>query len=187
MAVHFGADERGFVSMPEFLVAVVVGFLVLGIPLTLMSDSFVQTNNTTSRTASTARVQNGLSRLTHELRQAMAASINNSGGVATATLTVPKRPAGSAQVTWVCTSGGSCTRQEGAAAAVTVIDNVTSVTFSPVSRSGSTTVPSTNPSFVQISVSARVVLDTDRTRTKSPTAAHNAITVQDGVNLRNFS
>lgn len=185
--MRLGADERGFVSMPEFLVAVAVGFLVLGIPLTLMSDSFVQSNNTTSRTASTARVQNGLSLLTHELRQATAASIDNSGGVATATLTVPKRPAGSAQVTWVCTSGAACTRREGAAAAVTVIDNVTSATFSPVSRSGSTAVPSTNPSFVQISLSAKVVLDTDPGRTKSPTAVHNSVTVQDGVNLRNFS
>lgn len=169
-----------------------VGVVVLGVPLLLLVQVFADQNSAASRSAATNRVEIGVDQILRDMRQATAATISSASGTATAVLSVPVRTSGggvapaSQTVTWACAPGGSCTRQVGAGSAAPVIDNVASASFAPTSKTGATTLPQTNPSYVSVTVSA---VDTSEqgSRHLAIESAANPITFQDGVDLRNLS
>jgi uncharacterized membrane protein len=183
-------DERG-VSLTEVLMAATLGIVVLGVPLTLLVQVFVMQNTASSRSATTNRVELGVNQLTRDLRHATAATISSASGTVTAALSVPTpsstggvTPA-ALSVTWTCTAGGACTRQIGDASVAAVIPYVVSASFVAVSRTGATTLPQTNPSYVSVTVSALVSSEQgDHSRAAGAT---HPLTVHDGVALRNFS
>lgn len=184
-------DERGF-TLPELLVAMAIAIVVLGVPLVLGTQAFIGQNQATSRSAATNRLEVGMALLVHDLRHATAATIDSSGGSATATLTVPVRdPAGGTsptpqQVTWTCTPSVACTRRIGTGTAAERIPWLVSAQFAPVAKSGSTAVPQTNPSYVGITLSVLVSDEQGRDHSRAAPNVRKPITVTDGVALRNF-
>lgn len=185
-------DERGF-TLPELLVCIALAIVVVGVPLTLGTQAFIGQNQASSRSAATNRLEVGMALLLHDLRHATAATIDNAGGTATATLTIPQRSSSGGasppaqQVTWRCTPSVACTRRIGTGPASPQIPWLVSAEFSPVAKGGATAVPQTNPAYVRVTLS---VLDSDeqgRDHTRAVPGVRNPITVTDGVALRNFS
>jgi hypothetical protein len=180
-------DEAGW-GLVELLVVCVVSIVVVGIPLTLATQSVIGQNKASSRAAATNRVELGIAKLMQDLRHAVTTTTVTATG---ATLTVPIRSAlggtpTTQQVTWACTAGGSCTRQIGAGTATELIPNVTTAVFAPRSAAGATTVPQTDPAYVSVTISVRNTNESgDRTATVS--GMTNPITISDGVALRNFA
>jgi hypothetical protein len=185
-------SEGGF-SLTEMLVGAALGIVVLGIPLTLATEAFIGQNRATSRSAATNRLEVGIATLLRDLRHATAATIDNSPGTASATLTVPQRHATGGvspspiQVIWTCTADASCTRRVGGGAAVPEIPWLVSASFSPVSRTGSTAVPQDNPAYVGVTLSVLVSDEQGRDHSKAAPNVKNPVAVTDGVALRNFS
>jgi hypothetical protein len=180
-------DERGW-SLVELMIVCGIAIVVVGVPLTLSVQAVIGQNRATSRSAATNRVEVGVAQMLHDLRHAVTPSTVTSTG---ATLTLPVRSVaggvipGTQTVTWACTSGGSCTRQVGATT-TTVIPYVVSASFAPVSGTGATTPPITDPAYVSVTVS---VLNSNESgnRAAQVTGTSAAITVTDGVALRNFA
>jgi Tfp pilus assembly protein PilW len=181
-------DESGF-TIVELLMVCIISIVVLGVPLTLAVQSWQGQNRASSRGAATNRVEIGFQRLMQDLRHAVHTTTVSATG---ATLTVPVRSATGGtvpttqQITWSCTAGASCTRQVGAGSAFPVIPYLVSATFAPTSAAGATTVPATDPAYVQVTISVR---DTNESGDRNATVngMTNAITISDGVALRNFS
>jgi hypothetical protein len=186
------SDERGF-SLTEMLVGAGLGVVVLGVPLTLGTEAFIGQNNASSRSAATNRLEVGIAALLRDLRHATAATIHSSGGVASATLTVPIRHATGGvsptpvDVVWTCTPSASCTRKVGAAVATEQIPWLVSASFAPVSKTGATTVPQSNPAYVGVTLSVLVSDEQGRDHSKAALAVTKPIAVTDGVALRNFA
>lgn len=184
-------DERG-VSLTEVLMAAALGVVVLGIPLTLLTRAFVEQNAASSRAATTNRVELGVDAIVRDLRHATSVTISSSGATITAALTVPTPGTGGGvtpsalAVTWACTAGGSCTRQLAGGSVTATIPYVVSASFAPVSKTGAKTLPQTNPAYVGVTVSALVSSETGD-HSKAAPGVSAAVTVQDGVDLRNFS
>jgi Tfp pilus assembly protein PilW len=185
-------DERG-ISLTEMLIGAGLGIVVLGVPLTLGTEVFIGQNQATSRSAATNRLEVGMALLLRDLRHATAATIDNAGGAATATLTVPARDATGGvspaplQVVWTCTPAASCTRKVGTGAAVPQIQWLVSASFAPVSKSGSTAVPQTNPTYVGVTLSVLDSNEQGSDHSKVVPNVKNPIAVTDGVALRNFA
>ncbi len=181
-------DESGF-TIVEVLVVCIISIIVVGIPLDLAVQSMVGQNRASSRGAATNRVEIGLSRLMQDLRHSVHTTTISATG---ATLTVPVRSAAGGStpttqtVTWTCTAGASCTRKVGGGTAFPVIPYLVSAAFAPTSAAGATTTPQTDPAHVQVTIS---VLDSNETgiRTDAVKGMTNAITITDGVALRNFA
>jgi hypothetical protein len=185
-------DERGF-SLTEVLVVASLGIVVIGLPLTFVVQTFIDQNNATSRSATTNRVEVGVLKLVHDLRQATAVTLAVSGSTYTATLKTPPRDAtgGTAtpaaqlvDVTWACAAGGSCTRRVGTGTAIAEIPYVISASFSGISTSGAAS--TSNPSYVTVTVTARISSE-QGPHANAPLNVGNPITVTDGVALRNFA
>jgi Tfp pilus assembly protein PilE len=181
-------DEGGW-TLLELLVVCVISIVVLGIPLTLAVQAWQGQNAATSRGAATNRVEIGFQRLAQDLRHAVTTSTVTATG---ATLTVPLRSAtggvspGTQTITWACTAGASCTRAIDGGTAVPLIPYLVSATFAPTSAAGATTVPATDPAYVQVTISVR---DTNENGNRDATVKGmtNPITVSDGIALRNFA
>ncbi len=181
-------DERGW-SLVELIIVCAIAIVVVGVPFTLSVQAVIGQNRATSRSAATNRVEVGLAQMLHDLRHAVTPSTVTGAG---ATLTLPVRSAaggvvpGTQTVTWACTAGGSCTRRVGAGTVYTVIPYVVSASFAPVSATGATTPPITDPAYVSVTVSVLNSNESgDRTATVAGTSA--PITVTDGIALRNFA
>jgi Tfp pilus assembly protein PilW len=179
-------------ALPELLAAIVIGLVVVGLPLTLAVNAYVQQNAASSRSVSTTSAAQALDRLVRDLRQATAATISQSGDSATAVLSVPVRQAvgvttpPTVQVTWTCTAGSTCTRATAGGRTEHLLRGVQRASFAPVSRSGAPAVPQTNPAYVGVTIVARIVSELDA-RGGSPPGVRRPITLQEGVVLRNFA
>jgi hypothetical protein len=187
-ALRAVARAEGGWTLLELIVVCFISIIVVGIPLTLSIQAGIGHNRATSRAAATNRVEIGLARLMQDLRHAAHTSTVTATG---ATLTVPVRSAtggtpATQTIVWACTTGGSCTRKVGAGTAFPMIPNVTAATFAPVSTTGTTTTPQTDPAYVTVTIS---VLNSNESgvRTTAVYGMTNAITVSDGVALRNFA
>lgn len=176
--------QAGF-SLPELLLVMILAVIVIGLPLTLAVSSFSAQNQSASRSASAARAQIGIDRLVRDLRQSITASITSTQAPATAVLTIPTKRVNNlaaaqpaTQVTWICTTGATCTRTTGGGDVRQLIPGVTAATFTPTFFAGAT-----GPSRVDVSVTAQV-LDERRGATETLSGA-DAVTFRDGVDLRN--
>ncbi|MEY2516878.1 MAG: hypothetical protein QOJ89_4236 [bacterium] len=183
------SDESGW-TLIELMIVCLIAIIVMGVPLTLSTQSVVHQNAATSRSAATNRTEVGVAKFLHDLRHAVSPSTVTSTG---ATLTLPIRSASGGtpltqQVTWTCASNSSCTRRIGAGSADMVIPYVVSGTFAATSTTGSTTLPQTDPAYVSLTVSVFVSNEQNAVAhsTAVPGASH-AITVTDGAALRNFT
>jgi type II secretory pathway pseudopilin PulG len=173
-------DERGW-TLIELLLVCVLSIVVLGVPLTMSVQSVITQNRATSRSAATNRLEVGVARLLGDLRQS-AHTTTVSGTTATMTLPIRTTAGGTPttrQVTWTCTSGGSCTRKVGTATAIAVIPNVVSATFTASSA--------TDPAYVSVTISVLDATEAGSSHTTAVPGVTNAITVTDGVALRNFA
>lgn len=193
------AGERGY-TLVEMLVAMVLGIVVVGGPIALIIVSLSQQNATSSRTVAARQAEVGLERLTRDLRQAQnlpdpttgvnatPVTVTYGSGSSTATLNVDPNGAASGAVVWTRSAAGACTRKQGSAAAVPLINGVTSATFTPLARDGTTlTSGSTDPAFLNIQIKVQVTSQLDAGQTHAVSGVNHPITVQDGVALRNYS
>lgn len=196
-------SERGY-SLIEAVVVMALAVLVVGAPLAFILLSLKQQNATSSRAVAATQEETGLQRLTRDLRQAVAntASLTWSSTSATATMTIdtPGSGGGSTEsVTWSCSfgNGGSCTRQVNSGTAVTELSNVESLSFSPLDTSGNSLGGSSSPysatdsssdpiAYVGITIQVLDLSQLDHTSAPSHAVpgVSNAITVRDGVSLR---
>jgi Tfp pilus assembly protein PilV len=180
-------DERGF-TLIELLLVCFLSIIILGVPLTMATQSVITQNQASSRSAATNRLESGGGGVPPDLRQAADPTTVSSTG---AVLTMPVRTtAGSGTpatqlVTWACTNGGSCTRKIGSGTAVTVISNVVSATFTASAAS--------DPAYVSVTISVVDATEHGTQHTQAVKrlngvgASSNAISVTDGVALRNFA
>ena len=184
-------DQRGF-TLVELLVAVAVGMVVIGVPLTLLVQSFREQTRVQDVSLATGDAQSGLNRLLDDLRDSTAATVTATSAVLTVPVPVPQRstsataplPPATTQVTWSCTTttpGGKCTRTSGGETK-TMIQNVTAVSFAGTASSGAS--DSTDPASVAVSVSVRPLADQDEARVPGGPSA--AFVLQDSIDLRNL-
>jgi len=194
------AGEAGF-TLIELLVATSLSLIVVIGSLTFIVVEIDQQNGTSSRSAAALQGEAGLQRLVRDLRGAMEQTTSGTPLTAVASTTattaqlvfsIPTSGATTTPqtVTWVCTVGGSCTRQLGNGTAVTEIRGVTAVTLAPFDSSGAAlALPATNPAFINVSVSLQVTSQLQRQgqATQAVRGESNPIVVQTGIDLRNFA
>ncbi len=184
------SDEGGW-TLIELMIVCLIAIVVMGVPLTLSTQSVVSQNAATSRSAATNRTEVGIAKFLHDVRHAVTTTtVANTS----ATLTLPVRSATGGttpltqQVTWTCTPNGSCTRQIGTGSPQTVIPYVVSAAFAARSRTGTTTMPQTDPAYVSLTVSVFVSNEQNAVaRSTTLPGASRTIEVTDGAALRNFA
>jgi prepilin-type N-terminal cleavage/methylation domain-containing protein len=190
-------EERGF-TLVELLVTMVMSLIVIVVPMTWIITSMNQQNQTASRALSASQAEAGLGQLSRDLREVVAPTSGTNTSTltwgpssATATLTLPAGSQGASTetVTWSCTFGsaGSCTRQVAGTPTVTAtpIRNVNSLSFAPVSASGSVlTSPASNPAYVGVTLS---VQDTKINSQSTAVNGAPAIILTDGADLRDVT
>jgi Tfp pilus assembly protein PilW len=202
------SSESGW-TLVELLVVIALTVIVVGGPMTFIIVSLKQQNVSSSRAVAATQEQAGVQRLTRDLRQALSntASFSWSGSSASASFQIATPGTGGIgqtetpeTITWSCTFGnaGSCTRKVGSGTAVKEIANVVSLAFAPRDSLGtllggasspySATDATSDPiAYVGITVQVLDISQLDNTSSPSHAVAgvNNAITVTDGVGLRN--
>jgi type II secretory pathway pseudopilin PulG len=185
-------------TLVELMVAIPLAIIVAGIPLGLLLLAIGGQDQTASRSVATRQAETGLEQLTRDLREASAATITSSanGLSATATLLTPVRTAtpsltslpAAQQVVWQCTAGATCTRQVAGGVRVPRIQGVVTACFdvSPTNNC-STSVSASNPSYLYLNLQARVTSQLPNASGSAARGVTNAVTIRDGVDLRNFS
>jgi prepilin-type N-terminal cleavage/methylation domain-containing protein len=192
--------EDGF-TLIEILVAMVLALVVVAAPLLFLVTSTNQQNLTASRASASRQAETGLELMARDLREAMSqdaagntytVTVSNPTSSTTAvSFTIPTPGSTLTQtVTWTCPSTGAstvgtCTRAVGSSAATKIV-GVNSVTFSPLSSSGTAlTFPATNPSYLGIALSVQVTSQLDNSQTRAAQGTSNPVLVQTGIDLRN--
>ena len=184
--------------MVELMVALMAGLLVIVIPLVFMVTSIRQSNGASSRALSATEAETGLLALTRDLREASSTATftwGASSASATFSIPTPGNPSTPESVAWSCSfSGGTCTRQVGASAAIPEIKNVVNLTFAPTDANGSAlSSPATNPAYVGVTLQVQNASSLDRTPVtpggstgaRAGYASTTPITLTDGAYLRN--
>jgi type IV pilus assembly protein PilW len=203
----YSTDDPGF-TLIEVLLAVSVAVVMLGAASSFILTSLRQSNAASSRTVAARQAEVLLSRLTREVREAQyiedtatgndttPVNVTYGGGSSSISFYMPKTGSSSAgtKVTWSCTAEGSCTRSTEAGGTVTMLTGVKSATFTPLSASGTELASgagvASSPSYptsIRLMLSVKDISQQDRTQSHTVEAVKNAITVQDGVDLRNYS
>jgi Tfp pilus assembly protein PilW len=206
------ATEHGL-TLVELLVAVALTLVIGGGALSLMLVSIDQQNAISSRTVAARQAQAGLDQLTRDLSEAMSqdasgnalsVTVSSSSLASTTSISFSIPTPGSAttprSVTWTCPSTaaassnvGSCTRTVGSST-TTMIAGVQSMSFSPLNQSGQAmTLPATNPAYISMTLKVQVISQLDHTQPATHVlrganhGSSNPITIQAGVDLRNFA
>jgi prepilin-type N-terminal cleavage/methylation domain-containing protein len=211
------ADQRGF-TLVEAVVAMILSLLLAVAVGAFVIVAIDQQNQIASRTTATRQAEAGLEVLVRDLREAMSQDgsgnslpVTVSADAASATTSIafdiptPGSDTTPEAITWTCpdttikTNVGECTRTVGSGASEQQsipIEGVQSVTFSPLSESGSAmTLPATDPGYIGITLSVQVISQLDRTHThivagvdgSSSTPSTDPIVIQAGIDLRNFA
>jgi prepilin-type N-terminal cleavage/methylation domain-containing protein len=197
--------EQGF-TLVELLIAMVLSLVVVGACSDFVSVSLRGANAASSRTVAARQAEVVLARLTRELRQAQ--YVRNTSGADTTPVNVTYGNGSSSvsfylpnagssgkgtQITWSCTPNGSCTRTAAGGKAVTELSGVESASFTPYGTSGAKLASGAGsaanpeyPSTVQLTLSVLDVSQQDSSQSRAVSGVANAITVQDGVSLRNY-
>jgi Tfp pilus assembly protein PilW len=163
---RIGSEESG-VSLIELLVAISVGVVVVFAAFQFSDTAGKSQANTSARTEALQQAQNGLERMTRDLRQAATVAVPTSESVEMSTYVKSPSGGGTLQaIRYVCASG-ACQRFVGTAATgETVVSAVRNVdVFDPE--------PALEPRFVGIKLRVSV------------TGATQGITLRDGVEIRN--
>lgn len=179
------AGQGGF-TLPELLLAMLIGLLVMGLPITLALSSFTAENASASRSATSARAQVGMDRLVRDLRQAVAVDVTSQSAPATAVLSVPTQRSSNlaaipapTTVTWTCTPGGSCVRSSSTGVVDAAITGVVSASFVPTTFPGRTEVG-------RVDVEVAVGLLSERKRRLETVEGTRSVLFRNGVDLRNL-
>jgi Tfp pilus assembly protein PilW len=196
--------ERG-VTLVELLWYVVLSLFVIVGPLYFIVVSVRQQNVVSSRTTAARQAEAGLEQLVRDLRQAMtqdasgnALHVTVSNPTSTTTsiafdIPTPGSATTPQSLTWTCpssgaTSAGTCTRTLGTGSAESEVIGVQFATFSPKSSSGtSMTLPATDPAYVDVALSVQATSQLDTGQSHTATGVSNPVTVQTGIDLRNFA
>jgi type II secretory pathway pseudopilin PulG len=199
-----GGAEAGF-SVVELLVGILAAVVVGAAAMTFLIVSLDQENAVSSRAAGTRQAAAALAQLTHDLSQAIPASlggsavtVSSSGTTTTINFSVPTQSYGGApdyttrqSETWTCqgtsASPGYCKRQVGSGANRVEIVGFESMTFADAT--GATLTPTfTDPAYLSITMQLQETSQLDNNQYGgTPTAVRGSqpITVQAGVDLRN--
>jgi prepilin-type N-terminal cleavage/methylation domain-containing protein len=199
-------SERGY-TLIELLVAIVLALVVAGAAMSFLIVTTDQQNVVASRAVSARQAEVVLQRLTREVREAQnivsattgtnTTPVNVTYGAGSSSVSFYLPGAGSTsagtRVTWTCTAGASCTRTTGTTT-VTELTGVSSANFTPISSSGATLASNAGtgsspsyPSAFDIALQVKVISQLDAGQTHVAAGITSAITVQDGVTLRNYS
>ena len=199
--------EAGF-TLVELVIVVALGMVLIAGASGFLIVSLHHANTVSSRTIASRQAEVFLARLTREVRQAQYIQSSTTGanetpvnvtygsGSSSVSFYLPK--AGSTekgtQVTWTCTANASCTRTASGGATVTQLKGVESASFKPYGSSGvelatgaGVASSPTYPSSILVSLTVKQISQQDGGQTHTVTGAANPITVQDGVDLRNYS
>ena len=172
-------DEHGF-TLPELLVAMVLGLMVIGTGVMVFSASVQTQPKQQERGASISQARTAMERLTRELRQGWEVPTATSNQLSLLTYVNSVTCGGNhgtssipCRVTYSCTAG-SCTRVEAlpngsspgpSETVVTGLSNGTVFGYSP---------NTSDPTFVNVTLSF-----------PAPAGGDDAITLEDGATLRN--
>jgi prepilin-type N-terminal cleavage/methylation domain-containing protein len=198
--------ERGF-TLIEMLVAMALGLVVIGLPMIWIVTSLTQQNVVASRSAAARQAEQGLERLTRDLRQVAPSSQTTfswTASSATVTMSLPRpgtQGVSTDTVVWQCSFGdsGYCNRSVNSGTAQKLIANVESIAFAVKDATGNSVASdqtSPAPAFAGITLSVLNVSQLDNSSTPSHsldcirgasscvTPSTHYVTVQDGVDLR---
>ncbi len=172
-------DDRGF-TLPELLVATVLGLLVIGAAVTAFTGAIQSQPRVNSQAAAIQRARTTMERITRELRQGSSVPSASASQLSIITYVHSATCGGAAsnasiscRVSYSC-SGGTCTRTEAKPDGTSPGPAVQVVTGLSTSNVFSYTPPSSNaPAYVGVTLALPAQGGTD------------AITLSDGSALRN--
>jgi len=174
-------SEQGF-TLPELLVALMLGLLVMGTGVMVFSASVHTQPEQQARGGSIQQARTSMERLTREVRQGTEVLVATSNQLSLLTYVPSTTCGGSAgttaipcRVTYSCTAG-SCIRVEALPNGSSPGPSETVVTGLLSGIVFGYTPSSSDPTFVSVTFSF-----------DAPAAGDDAITVQDGATLRNAS
>ena len=172
-----GRDEAGF-TLVELLVATMLGLVVIGAAVTAFTASIQTQPSISSRASQVQQARVAMERITRELRQGQGwgSGTSNPSQLSVVTYSADCGATRPCEVTYSCTAG-TCTRRVGQGQAVQVVTGLaTSDVFSYQSvNSPPVAAPTPTTDYVNITLPFPAESGDD------------AITLQDGVELRNHS
>jgi prepilin-type N-terminal cleavage/methylation domain-containing protein len=205
---HASAQGEAGFTLVELLIVLSVGLLLIAAISDFVIVSMHQANASSSRTIASRQAEVFLTRLTREVRQAQYIQNSTTGanetpvnvtygsGNSSVSFYLPKpgSTAKGTQVTWTCTANASCTRTESGGATITQLKGVESAGFKPYGSSGVELASGAGvasspsyPSSILISLTVKQISQQDSAQSHTVSVAASPITVQDGVDLRNYS